>query len=110
MTGDVQVREALTKRLNELEGREQRLMAALSEAMSADSEEQAVEAEDDEAVLAQENLIVQEIAAVRAAIRRADDGRYGICQTCDEKIAAARLAAVPEATQCISCATQGGGI
>jgi DnaK suppressor protein len=106
MTSNLNTREALAKRLTELEARAERLMADLTEAMSADFEEQAVEAEEDEALLAQEALIVQKIAAVRAAIRRVDEGRYGICLTCGGKIAQARLDAIPEATVCISCAKQ----
>jgi DnaK suppressor protein len=105
MIGSIRTREALTKRLAELEARAERLMADLTEAMSADFEEQAVEAEDDEVLLAQENLVLAKIAAIRAAIQRVDEGRYGICLTCAEKIAPERLVALPEATHCISCAS-----
>jgi DnaK suppressor protein len=106
MTGNIQTREALAKRLAELEARAERLMADLTEAMSADFEEQAVEAGDDEPLLAQENLVLERIAAVQAAIKRVDEGHYGICLTCGEKITPDRLFAMPEATQCISCATE----
>jgi DnaK suppressor protein len=109
MTGNRQTREALAKRLTELEARAERLMADLTEAMSADFEEQAVEAQDDEALLAQETLVAQKIAAIRAAIKRVDEGCYGICTTCGGKIALARLEAIPEATQCIFCANVGQG-
>ncbi len=95
----------LSDRLHELEDRAARLMADLTEAMSADFEEQAVEAEDDEALLAQENLVIERIGAVRAAIRRFDEGKYGICLTCGENITPARLAILPEAIQCVDCAS-----
>jgi DnaK suppressor protein len=104
MTGNVQTHQALANRLAELEARAGRLMADLTEAMSADFEEQAVEAEDDEALLTQETLVIQKIAAIRAAIKRVDEGRYGVCLTCGGKIAKERLEAIPEATLCISCA------
>lgn len=104
MMGRNQTREALTKRLAGLEARADRLMAELTEALSADFEEQAVEAEDDDSLLAQENLVRMKIAAVRSAIRRVDEGRYGICLTCGGTIAPARLDAIPETAQCISCA------
>jgi DnaK suppressor protein len=107
MTGNIQTRKALASLLAELEARAERIMAELTEAMSADFEEQAVEAEDDEALLAQEAMIIQKIAAIRAAIRRVDEGHYGLCLTCGEKIAPARLEAIPEATLCISCAKDG---
>ncbi len=50
-----------------------------------------------------ETQVTQRIAAVRAAISRIDEGRYGICLICGKPIAPARLAAKPEATRCIAC-------
>ena len=44
------------------------------------------------------------VAAVDLALHRLDAGDYGRCTTCGESIAAERLAARPEATQCIRCA------
>ena len=98
------MREALTKLLLELEDQAVRLRADIAEPMSADSEEQAVEAEDDETLLAQETMVMERIAAVRAAIARVDEGHYGICLSCGEAIAPARLKVLPEASQCIVCA------
>jgi DnaK suppressor protein len=40
---------------------------------------------------------------VRAALRRIEEGSFGICQKCDEDIHAKRLAAVPWALFCIRC-------
>ena len=48
---------------------------------------------------------LQALAAVVAAIRRIDDGTYGRCDTCGDRIASARLEALPTATKCIGCAT-----
>jgi DnaK suppressor protein len=39
----------------------------------------------------------------RAALRRIQEGNFGICQECDEEIHPKRLAAVPRATFCIRC-------
>ena len=38
-----------------------------------------------------------------AALRRMDEGSFGICQECDEDIHPRRLAAVPWAALCIQC-------
>ena len=46
----------------------------------------------------------QEVIALRNALRRLDAGTYGVCTTCGESIAAARLEAMPQAMQCIDCA------
>jgi len=43
------------------------------------------------------------LAAVQHALERLGDGRYGICVTCSEPIAAARLEAVPSTEHCIGC-------
>ena len=40
---------------------------------------------------------------VRAALRRTQEGGFGICQECEADIAPKRLAAVPWATFCIRC-------
>jgi DnaK suppressor protein len=40
---------------------------------------------------------------VRAALRRIDDGSFGVCAHCDEEISPKRLAAVPWAPFCIKC-------
>lgn len=37
------------------------------------------------------------------ALRRLEDHRYGICESCDQRIPVARLRALPEATKCVSC-------
>lgn len=107
MIDNVQTREALSKQLVELVDQAVRLKADIGEPMSADSEDQAVEAEDDEALLAQEMMVMERITAVRAAIARVDAGRYGLCMTCGEAISPARLKVLPEADQCVSCAQSG---
>jgi DnaK suppressor protein len=40
---------------------------------------------------------------VRAALRRIDDGSFGVCLYCEEDISQRRLAAVPWAPFCIHC-------
>ena len=40
---------------------------------------------------------------VRAALRRAQEGSFGICQECDDDSAPKRLVAVPWAQFCIRC-------
>lgn len=44
-----------------------------------------------------------ELADTEAALRRMDDGRYGVCEVCDKEIAERRLQARPAATTCIEC-------
>ena len=46
------------------------------------------------------------IVKVQEAIKRLDDGEYGICEHCGDKISDKRLAARPVTTYCIECKTE----
>jgi DnaK suppressor protein len=43
------------------------------------------------------------LRSVRAALRRNDDGSFGVCLHCEEDISPKRLAAVPWTPFCIQC-------
>jgi DnaK suppressor protein len=45
----------------------------------------------------------QQLATVDAALRRLDDGTYGICVRCGNPVASGRLEALPWAAHCIDC-------
>ena len=45
---------------------------------------------------------------VQAALRRVQQGTYGVCAACDEPISAKRLEAVPWAKYCVACQEQRG--
>ena len=44
------------------------------------------------------------LSEVAAALHRLDIGEYGICQRCGTAIPGQRLAALPAARHCVSCA------
>jgi RNA polymerase-binding protein DksA len=90
--------------LVELEARLTNISRDLSEPPNQDWDELAVEQEDDEALEHQAALVEREIASVRRALGRMEDGTYGTCVRCGEEIAPARLEARPEAALCIDCA------
>jgi DnaK suppressor protein len=48
----------------------------------------------------------QHLAQLDAAALRLAEGSYGICANCGQQIGAARLAARPVTTTCMSCASQ----
>jgi RNA polymerase-binding transcription factor DksA len=48
--------------------------------------------------------IVQQLAAVEAALTRVAEGTYGTCTVCHRPIAEERLEAIPWAATCVSCA------
>jgi DnaK suppressor protein len=43
------------------------------------------------------------LGQVEAALRRLDEGSYGVCARCGREIATERLEALPSATLCITC-------
>ncbi len=44
------------------------------------------------------------LSEVQAAVRRLDDGTYGVCERCGLPVGGARLEALPAARTCIGCA------
>ncbi|WP_353813322.1 TraR/DksA family transcriptional regulator [Agromyces sp. SYSU T00266] len=48
--------------------------------------------------------VEHELTDVDRALARIDDGTYGVCERCGNKITVARLEARPTATLCIDCA------
>ncbi|HEU0295533.1 MAG TPA: TraR/DksA C4-type zinc finger protein [Anaerolineales bacterium] len=52
------------------------------------------------------SLMNQRVEQVRAALKRLDEGKYGICARCDKDINPERLKAIPYTTFCVSCQEQ----
>jgi len=46
-------------------------------------------------------------ASVEGALRRLNQGKYGICEQCGKPIHPDRLSVLPDATTCIRCARRG---
>ncbi|MCS6987349.1 MAG: TraR/DksA C4-type zinc finger protein [Sphingomonadaceae bacterium] len=99
-----QVRERLLARYRELGGDLARLEALTTAPLDADFAEQATELEELGALEALESAKAAEMRAIRRALARIAQGRYGICEVCGDDIAPARLEALPTATRCIACA------
>ena len=100
-------RATLEAQLAELEDRLSRIERDLAEPPDADSSERAVQMEDDDALEGQAALVSNEIASVRRALERIEEGSYGECVNCGNAIADGRLEARPEAALCIDCANAG---
>lgn len=98
------VRRQFLDRLVALNAQVARIEGDQSEPLDADFAEQAIAREDDEALDALERTALAEVQQIKAALARLDAGTYGICSTCGQAIDAARIRAMPSATQCISCA------
>lgn len=98
------LREKLTAHKRELEKRVDRIHEHAREPLEADSSEQAAQLGNVQVVSALENEAVHEITQIDAALRRLEDGRYGVCITCGEDISPKRLEAWPASAECVDCA------
>jgi DnaK suppressor protein len=96
-----------------LEGERQRLAvrhAGLEAALRAeplrepDALDAATAHEDDEVMAALDRNETRMLAEIEAALKRIDLGSYGLCATCGEAIGPERLAVMPHASTCTSCA------
>lgn len=47
--------------------------------------------------------LLQRASKLEGALRRLDDGEYGLCVHCGDAIKPARLAALPEVETCLTC-------
>jgi len=66
-------------------------------------EEEATEAAELEKRIASEKQIIDLLAEVEHALHKFDEGTYGLCDVCGKPIDPARLEALPQASQCLSC-------
>jgi RNA polymerase-binding transcription factor DksA len=98
------IAKALEDRLIELSGQVSEIDSELHKLLPADWEEQASQLESQDALEGIEKSKLQEIGQIREALRRIAQGSYGVCVQCGQAIDPKRLAALPTATRCISCA------
>ncbi|MCP1336916.1 TraR/DksA family transcriptional regulator [Futiania mangrovi] len=108
MTDVTTYEKRLRARLEELSARLTGIEHDLDEPGSADFEEQATEREGDEVLEDLGNAGLKEIRMIEAALDRVAKGTFGVCASCGDEIAPARLEAVPHAPLCSDCAQQAG--
>ncbi len=66
-------------------------------------EEEATESLELEKRLALEKQIRDHLAEVEHALRKFEEGTYGLCDSCGQPIAPDRLEALPQASLCVDC-------
>jgi RNA polymerase-binding transcription factor DksA len=74
--------------------------------LEKDFAEMATQNENNEVMDYLGNSAKSEIAMIKQAIARIDNGQYGLCQVCDEPISEERLEALPYSSMCIKCASK----
>ena len=80
-----------------------RLREALKREVDPDADEGDPDLAEREKVLALAQGAGRKLESIDYALRQAQEGLYGICESCREPINPARLEVVPEATLCVSC-------
>ncbi|MCX7094235.1 MAG: TraR/DksA family transcriptional regulator [Methylobacter sp.] len=103
-----QVRHSLIDMLEDLDDRLAKITHDIKAPLDPDFEEQATQAENNEVLDSLGSAARTEIAMVKQAIARIDNGQYGLCQLCGVPIGAERLKAIPYSSMCIKCASQAG--
>lgn len=103
---DLKDRESdLRDRLKELEHRLLGIEEELDSHQSKDWEELATEREEDEVLEGMGQSGLAEIDGIRAALERIEDGSYGYCVKCGDRIAEERLDVLPATPFCRKCAS-----
>lgn len=103
------IRQQLATRYDEIQQRLGRISLErrhTNQPLNADSEEQAIETENDQVLDALDDQIRAEMKQIEKIMTRIDEGTYGVCEACGEQIAPKRLEALPQATRCITCEEQ----
>ncbi|MBO9127873.1 MULTISPECIES: TraR/DksA family transcriptional regulator [unclassified Rhizobium] len=98
------VKNQLKNLKSDLERRLAAIDRDLSARLDADSEERALQVENDEVLVAMREEAGTQIAATDAALERLSSGTYGDCVKCHMQIGEDRLAALPYTPFCAECA------
>ncbi len=97
------IAKTLKIRLSELRTHLGKVDRELHKLLPADSEEQAIELENQEALEVIEKTETTEIHQIEAALKRISEGTYGTCTKCGGPIDPRRLKALPTAATCVPC-------
>ena len=98
------IRKKLREREKQLMGRLGKIEADLGSPRPKDSEDRALQAENDEVLERLDRSERAELDAIRAALARIAAGSYARCTACGGEIGMGRLAALPFTDVCVDCA------
>jgi RNA polymerase-binding transcription factor DksA len=97
-------RTQLEQRYSDLSARIASIDTELDQQRSTDWEELAIEREGDEVLESMGISAQQEMRQIEAALERLDEGEYGVCTACGERISDKRLDVLPYTPFCRNCA------
>ncbi|OGY30103.1 MAG: hypothetical protein A3F35_03270 [Candidatus Woykebacteria bacterium RIFCSPHIGHO2_12_FULL_45_10] len=70
--------------------------------LSTSADDDISETEGHDRITATRGALKKDLALVEAALKRLEEGKYGVCSLCGNKIEEARLEVLPTATLCAS--------
>lgn len=97
------LKATLEAKLQALLEREKDIEDVLGDPGNSDWEENALEMENDEALLGIGAMTKDEVHQIRQALNRIENGKYGVCGQCGNPIPNERLEVLPWTTSCINC-------
>ena len=101
-------RKRLIEELEQLEASRQSANERREGSPFGKKEEEATESFELEKRLALEKQIRNSLAVVEQALRKFEEGSYGLCDNCGQPIEPARLEALPQANMCLDCKARQG--
>lgn len=102
---DIAARKAkLLEKLNEMNARIAKVEDELDHPLPKDSEDAALDLDDDEVLEEIRRSAEREKAMIVAALERIVSGDYGICAKCGDDISTERLDVLPYTPLCAKCA------
>ena len=84
----------------------ERLKSTVAYSIEVVAEEGDPELWEREKTLALIRTLEAKVIEIDRAVRKLDQGRYGVCERCSEAISPARLEAVPTAMFCVKCKSE----
>ena len=100
------IRTALLERRGSLLRQQENQLNALTSPEKhhlADLEEMTTDAADADSLCTLVDLSSSNIDQIDAALEKLDNGSYGVCEVCEEKISPERLEFLPFAALCVNC-------
>lgn len=107
MKTDAERKAQLLARKAELLERMRKVDSELDSHDSKDWEEMATEREGDEVLEDLGHAARDELRMIEAALKRMEEGEYGYCVTCGDRISEERLDLLPATPFCRNCAPEG---